>query len=209
MQWRQVVAWCTCASFAAVGVILITNTRPRIPPTLPAPSSAGQPQAIPSVASLVAVPRVPPTWITIPAIGVSAPIAPEGLDSTGALQLPPLTEPNLAAWWSGGPAPGQDGAAVIAGHVDSAQLGPLVFWKLRDLRIGDRIDIRPGLLIFTVTQITQVSKTAFPTLAVYGPAPGPQLRLITCGGPFDQATGHYFDNIIVYARLTVVNRRRR
>jgi hypothetical protein len=44
-----------------------------------------------------------------------------------------------------------------------------------------------------------VSKNAFPTQAVYGPTPGPTLRLITCDGAFDSATGHYADNLIVFA----------
>jgi hypothetical protein len=34
---------------------------------------------------------------------------------------------------------------------------------------------------------------------VYGPTPDPELRLITCGGAFDYATGHYLSNIVVYA----------
>ena len=136
----------------------------------------------------------------IPAIGVSAPIVPEGLDRAGALQMPPLTAVNTAVWWSGGAAPGQDGPAVIAGHVDSAQAGPLVFWRLRYLRPGDLIEIRPRALVFKITKITQVAKSAFPSRAVYGPTAAPQLRLITCGGPFDAASGHYLDNVIVFAQ---------
>jgi hypothetical protein len=30
----------------------------------------------------------------------------------------------------------------------------------------------------------------------------PALRLITCGGSFDRSTGHYRDNVVVYARTT-------
>ena len=44
-------------------------------------------------------------------------------------------------------------------------------------------------------------KSRFPTAAVYGPVPDPQLRLITCGGTFDPATGHYLSNVIVFASL--------
>ena len=44
-------------------------------------------------------------------------------------------------------------------------------------------------------------KSRFPTLAVYGPVPDAELRLITCGGAFDVATGHYLSNVIVYATL--------
>ena len=44
-------------------------------------------------------------------------------------------------------------------------------------------------------------KSRFPTGTVYGAAPNAQLRLITCGGTFDAATGHYLSNTIVYATL--------
>jgi hypothetical protein len=34
---------------------------------------------------------------------------------------------------------------------------------------------------------------------VYGPTPDAELHLITCGGVFDQATGSYLSNVVVYA----------
>ncbi|WP_247659418.1 class F sortase [Micromonospora sp. U56] len=34
---------------------------------------------------------------------------------------------------------------------------------------------------------------------MYGPTPGPELRLVTCGGAFDRRTGHYRDNLVVFA----------
>jgi hypothetical protein len=38
---------------------------------------------------------------------------------------------------------------------------------------------------------------------VYGDTKGrAELRLITCGGAFDQSTGHYVDNIVAFAHLT-------
>lgn len=195
------LAWAVCALIAAAGGVLLYNGRPRVPPSLPSPPAAKEatlPQEAAYQALAAAVPRAVPQRVDIPAIGVSAPITPEGTDSAGALEMPPLSAANLAAWYDGGPAPGQDGAAVIAGHVDNAG-GPLVFWWLRELRPGDKVIVSPGNLVFTVTKITEVNKDAFPTLAVYGPAQGPQLRLITCGGTFDYATGHYLDNVIVFA----------
>ena len=44
-----------------------------------------------------------------------------------------------------------------------------------------------------------IQKTAFPWDAVLGWTTDPTLRLVTCGGAFDYSTGHYVDNIIVYA----------
>jgi sortase (surface protein transpeptidase) len=211
MSRRLALTWGTCAVVAAAGITILAAAPRRIPPSLPPPAAAAPlspavAAAPPRANGQPPAPRVVPAWLAIPAIGVSAPVAPEGLDAAGALMLPPLSAGNLAGWYSGGPAPGQDGPAVIAGHVDSAAAGPLVFWRLRDLRPGDRIEVFPGPLVFTVTSIVQVPKGAFPTRAVYGPTPGPALRLVTCGGPFDTATGHYTDNVIAFAVLIAKTR---
>ncbi len=125
-----------------------------------------------------------------------------GLDD-GALAVPPLANHNLAGWYEYGATPGQEGPAVMAGHIDSSS-GPSVFYRLRYLKDGDRVSItlQDGkVATFAVTGLQQVTKTAFPTNEVYGPLSYSGLRLITCGGTFDYATGHYLSNVIVYARL--------
>jgi len=168
------------------------SPQPKTPATSPAPAKGAVARAIP---------RTAPTRIIIPAIGVDAPVIPEGTDASGALEMPPLPAQNLAGWWDGGVAPGQNGPAVIAGHVDSVDR-PLVFWKLRDLKPGDKVTVAPAGVTFTVTRITQVSKSSFPTQSVYGATRDPELRLVTCGGAFDSDTGHYLSNVIVYATET-------
>jgi sortase (surface protein transpeptidase) len=93
---------------------------------------------------------------------------------------------------------------VIAGHVDSTT-GPAVFYRLRELRPGQRIAVprADGSVIqFAVTEVRQYAKDAFPTAEVYGPVPEPELRLVTCGGSFDRARGSYRDNVVVFATLT-------
>jgi len=37
-------------------------------------------------------------------------------------------------------------------------------------------------------------------LAAFGQVTGPVLRLVTCTGTFDRASGHYLDNLVVTAR---------
>lgn len=104
-----------------------------------------------------------------------------------------------------GPAPGQTGPAAIYGHVDTAAAGPAVFFRLGDLTPGDTIDVTRAdrsIAVFTVYRIAEYAKDAFPTMTVYGDTPDAELRLITCGGDFDPATGSYLDNIVAYARLT-------
>jgi len=150
-----------------------------------------------------ALARSVPARIRIPAIGVSAPVMKVGKNADGTVQVPPLGDHNLAGWYDYGPAPGQPGAAVILGHVDSAT-GSSVFFDLRYLRPGDRIYVAladGNVAAFAVDGLQKAAKTAFPTAAVYGSTSYPELRLITCGGPFDTETGHYLDNIIVYAHM--------
>ncbi|HXZ65502.1 MAG TPA: class F sortase [Streptosporangiaceae bacterium] len=148
-----------------------------------------------------AAPVPVPVSLAIPAIGVNTSLVRLGLTTAGTLQVPASTA--VAGWYTGSPRPGQVGAAVIAGHVDS-RAGPGVFFRLRLLRPGQLVYVRRAdgsLAVFQVTAVQTYLKTRFPTSAVYAPVPTAQLRLITCGGTFDPATGHYLSNVIVWATL--------
>jgi Sortase domain len=166
------------------------------PPLVPIP--AGHWAAVPQPKAR----RVPlPTGLVIPAIGVRTRLVRLGLTASGALQVP--ASASVAGWYTGSPRPGATGAAVIAGHIDS-YLGPGVFFRLRELHPGDLVYVRRGrasLAVFRVTAVQTVLKVRFPSVDVYGPVPNSQLRLITCGGTFDPATGHYLSNVIVFAVL--------
>jgi hypothetical protein len=144
--------------------------------------------------------RVPrPTRVMIPTIGVDAPVVPLGLDDAGALEAP--REFAQTGWWTGGSWPGERGPAVIAGHVDS-RTGPAVFYRLGELRRGDPVIVERAdgsRVDFRVEGSGRYPKAQFPTVAVYGPTAVPALRLITCSGTFDRASGHYLDNTVVYA----------
>ncbi|MGK5678632.1 class F sortase [Actinoplanes sp. URMC 104] len=148
--------------------------------------------------SVVAAPQGPPTRLRIGAIKVDTPLETLRIGADGALQPPQQFA--RAGWYADGTAPGDTGPAVIAGHVDSRS-GPAVFYRLRDLTAGDRIEVvRGGATVgFTVTAIRWYPKSEFPTEEVYGPTPDRQLRLITCGGVFDHTLRSYRDNLVVYA----------
>jgi sortase (surface protein transpeptidase) len=139
-----------------------------------------------------------PTRLRVPAIGVDTALAPLHLDADGAL-VPPR-DFALAGWYADGTAPGDVGPAVIAGHVDSRR-GPAIFFRLREVARGDRIEVTRGgaTVAFTVARTAWYPKTTFPTVTVYGPTPDRQLRLITCGGDFDRSLRSYRDNLVVYA----------
>ena len=164
------------------------------------------PVAVPSGRAVVPVslsavqPTPKPVWLTIPAIGVKAPIINLGLNRNGTLQVPSTT--TVAGWYTGSPRPGATGSAVIAGHVDS-RTGPGIFFWLKKMRPGERIYVRRAdgsLAVFTVTVVRIYTKSKFPTAMVYGPVPDAELRLITCGGTFDYARRSYLSNVVVYAR---------
>lgn len=151
-----------------------------------------------------AVPAAAPVEVHIPALGARSSLIPLGLNADGTAEVPSLDHPLQAGWYKHGPAPGDPGPAVLLGHVDGHGL-PGIFHDLATLTPGDRVEVTRGdrsTAAFTVRRVDRVAKSEFPTDAVYGETGDPQLRLITCGGAFDRATGNYEDNVIVYADLT-------
>jgi Sortase domain len=141
-----------------------------------------------------------PTSIEIPAIAVSAPVIALGLNSDGTLEVP--TDFGETGWYEQRAEPGELGPAVITGHVDS-ETGPAVFYRLSELGLGDLIEVHreDGTTArFLVNRVKDWPKASFPTRQVYGDTKGSVLRLVTCSGSFDESTGHYVDNTIVYAR---------
>ncbi len=163
-------------------------------------SSAPGPLTINAVEPSVVVELPAPDRIRIPTIGVDSALEFLDIDAAGALHAP--KDFGKPGWFSKGPAPGDLGPAVIAGHVDSER-GPAVFYRLRDLKAGDVIEVSRGgqWVRFQVTASERYPKDQFPTAKVYNPTPVPELRLITCGGTFDRSRRSYEDNIVVYALL--------
>jgi hypothetical protein len=140
-----------------------------------------------------------PVALTIPAIGVQTRLVDLGVTAAGTLQVPSSTA--VAGWYTGGSRPGAIGPAVIAGHIDS-HVGPGIFFRLSQLRPGDRVYVRRAdgsLALFRITTVRTYAKDHFPTQAVYGPTPDAELRLITCGGIFDPKQGSYLSNTVAYA----------
>ena len=200
----MLIAGLLAAGAGTAGLIVARASSP------PAARLAGRPApvAVPSGRTVVPVwlsaaqPPPKPVWLTIPAIGVKAPIINLGLNRNGTLQVPTTT--TVAGWYTGSPRPGATGSAVIAGHVDS-RTGPGIFFWLKKMRPGERIYVRRAdgtLAVFVVTAVRIYTKSNFPTAMVYGPVPDAELRLITCGGTFDYARRSYLSNVVVYARLS-------
>ncbi|MBB0232614.1 class F sortase, partial [Streptomyces calidiresistens] len=157
----------------------------------------------PEAAGDPALPPAEPQRITIPEIGVDAPFVPLAIGETGELDPPPHDDKNLVGWFEDGVTPGERGASIVVGHVDT-RTGPAVFVHLNALRPGSTVDIhrKDGTVAtFEVYAVETFSKADFPDERVYRDTPSAQLRLITCAGTYDRATRNYEDNLVVFARL--------
>jgi LPXTG-site transpeptidase (sortase) family protein len=159
----------------------------------------------PGLASAVGrgMPASTPLRVEIPALNISAPLIQLGRSADGAIQVPPLNNHNLAGWYDRTVTPGQEGTSVILGHVDNFT-GPSVFFYIKTLRRGDVIKVvraDGSVAKFDVDGVQKVAKATFPSSIIYRNTRYPELRLITCGGPFDTETRQYLDNIVVYSHL--------
>ena len=166
-------------------------------PAPPAPAAS----AAPAVVALTAPERgdLHPTEVRLPTLDVRSTLVDLDVGPDGSLTPP--ADPDRAGWYVRGAVPGLPGPTVIAGHVDS-QAGPAVFYRLDELGPGDRVEVTRSdgqVFAYRVATVETRPKVDFPTDRVYGPTPGPELRLITCGGEFDRSSRHYTDNVIVTA----------
>jgi sortase (surface protein transpeptidase) len=171
------------------------------PSAAPAPSPT-EPPAEPTEDAEEAAPVAAPVSVSIPAIGVTSDLLHLGLNPDGTLEVPQGPDFDSAAWYDGSPRPGEVGPAVIEGHVSGPD-GPSVFFDLTRLEVGDTVEVTRedgSVATFEVYDRQQFPKDRFPTVQVYGSTEGPELRVITCGGTLLESTGHFDDNIIIFAR---------
>jgi Sortase domain len=182
------------------GLLLTRHPTPALRPVaagvaaLPVPTG---PIVAPPPSAAAKVPS--PVSLTIPLIGVKTNLITLGLAPGGSMQVPASTA--VAGWFTGSPRPGAVGSSIIVGHIDSKHHRG-VFYRLSELRSRDDVFVKRAdgtTAEFRVTEVQTYLKDHFPTRTVYGPTPDAELRLITCGGAFDTATGHYLSNIVVYA----------
>ncbi|MFC5028224.1 class F sortase [Streptomyces sp. DSM 41987] len=167
----------------------------------PAAGSADRPPQV--YAPHLPLPDSKPVRVDIASIGLHAGIVERGL-LNGAVDPPPYSTPDVAGWFRGGPAPGAAGAALLVGHVDT-ETRPAVFYGLSTVTPGAEVEIQRAdgsVAEFTVEGVEVVDKDHFSADRVYGAGTRPELRLITCGGTFDQEKRAYSANVVVFAALT-------
>ena len=144
--------------------------------------------------------EAPPAAVDVPAIGAHSTLIGLGLNPDGTVQVPPVRTPLQAGYIR--VAPQRPGVAplVVLAHVDGDG-HPGLFAHLKQVKPGDQVRVSWAdgtTRTYTVTRVQETPKAAFPTEAVYGATPTREIRLVTCGGPFDQAKHSYTDSEIVY-----------
>ncbi|GAA1801994.1 class F sortase [Luedemannella flava] len=143
-----------------------------------------------------------PSVLLIPEIGVRAEVVPVGLASDGSIAPPRDPRGAAVGWYERGPTPGQSGAAVLVGHVDTRD-APAVFHRLGELRRGELIQVHRRdrhTAAFRVDSVETFPKTAFPVKRIFGDASEARLVLVTCGGRWVGGETGYADNVVVFAR---------
>jgi LPXTG-site transpeptidase (sortase) family protein len=169
-------------------------------PVVDVPVTSSDPESAPNPAD-----KVQPQQISIPALEVTMPVTPVGLDQDDLLEIPDPV--GVAGWYRFSAVPGErDQAILMASHVSSLEEGFGPFSRLGELAIGDTVSVElsDGREVpFVISAREQLSKQVVDFAAITQDSAG-MLVLVTCGGEFDYSAGHYDDNIIVWAAPTEV-----
>lgn len=189
--WTAAATLCVLAGALTLGVALDKQSDPP-----PSPAPAGNlPAQAPADDGM---PPSLPTAVQIPDVDLNVPLVPVRISGSGQLPLP--KDRDRASWLASSVTPGERGSAILAGHVDSAD-GPAAFYNLSAAKPGMQVAVarRDGTTArFTIDAVAVYPKDKIPDALVYGPTPGPSLRLITCTG-WNPNEREYRDNVVVYA----------
>ncbi|MFI7238384.1 class F sortase [Streptomyces cyaneofuscatus] len=175
-------------------------------PTTGDVAAVGRPLGAPLPPAHEPVEGAAPRSVEVPSVGIDAPVVRRGLDKDGAIDPPPYDLPQTAGWYGKGTEPGAEGAALLVGHVDT-ETKPAVFYGLSAVRPGEKVKVTRedgSVAEFTVDGVQVVTRERFDAEKAYGPRVDgrAELRLITCGGTYDQKSRSYTANVVVSAYLT-------
>lgn len=153
-----------------------------------------------------------PVEMQVDSIELDAPIE-MGDIVDGAMADP--SGPWVVAWYEPLGLVGEGNNVVMSGHVDywntgpNGSAGPAVFWDIPDLAPGDVIRLigEDGQEVdYAVewTELYHVADELTPEVIqndIVGNTGQESLTLITCGGPFDPATGEYLERWVLRANM--------
>src|SRR5260370_29572022 len=148
-----------------------------------------------------------PVRLAIPAIGINAFVESVGTQSNADLATPAQNPWEDVGWYNLGPHPGERGSAVIDGHLDRPGGYPAVFWRLRDLHVGDEVRVMNTTgktLRFRVTRIALYPPQKAPIQDIFGNRGGTYLNLITCAADWIPSQHQTTLRLGVYTSLAKV-----
>ena len=163
-----------------------------VPPVAPTPQSSVKKIVVPQkhVYSL-------PVKLIIPSIGVDARVLPMGLTATGNMQAP-LTNSDTG-WYKYGARPGNDGSAVIDGHLGLSS--EAVFGKLDQVGVGDVISVvdDQGATISFKVRKTEAYDKGSDATDIFNSKSGSHLNLITCNGDWEAKQATYSKRLVIFS----------
>ncbi len=204
--WTTRTAPSSAAQVAALPAAPATTAVPTSDVPSPEPSAsptpdAGRPPAVRPPVTRRKVPVDAPAKVRIGAIGVDSVVVPVGVDDRGEMDVP--EDVRTIGWYRYGATPGGGaGSAVLSGHVDDRKQGRGALFNLRDLGVGDPVEVEMGdgsRLAYRVAKVERIDKQALPVDRIFERGGPPHLTLVTCGGDFDRSTRNYLDNVVVTA----------
>jgi hypothetical protein len=139
-----------------------------------------------------------PVSISIEAAAVDAIIETREIVD-GIMQDP--TGPWVVAWYKETGRLGvPDENVVVAAHVDYWDVGPAVFFNIRNLTEGDVVDMTGddgSVYRYEVEWLELFDAENAPIQEIVGPTDATSLTMITCGGEFNYQTGQYISRTVV------------
>lgn len=144
--------------------------------------------------------QAPLARIVAPSAGIDAPLITLGVDPQGVMEAP--NRPDVVAWYDFSARPGSGSNAVFSGHLDFADYGAAVFWRLKELREGDEVQVTLAdgtVYSYRVVLSTSYNAATAPVQEIVGPTDEEMITLITCGGRWDRESRQYDERLIVRA----------
>lgn len=199
---KKIILVVSIMALFGLAIVVLKNILPEPPPaptgfSIVVPVSARVPRAeAATVEQNIGV----PVRIKIPSISVNAVINKAAVEADGSMGVPKL--PGDTAWYMLGPKPGENGNAVIAGHVNWLYGAKAVFENLRKLKPGDKIMVQDenGAIISFVVRESRTYDALADATPVFSSTDGKaHLNLITCGGVWNKRTKQYSKRLVVFA----------
>ncbi len=175
---------------------------PEVPAQISPAGSSTIPISAASSSSAAPVQAGLPSRLQIPALSIDAHVQQVGVNGAGNMSAPSnFTD---VAWYKYGTKPGQEGSAVMAGHVDNGLALSGVFKHLSDIKAGDDIYVVTDTganLHFVVSSVDSYEYKDVPTTQVFMENDKAYLKLLTCTGDWVPGDRTYDRRLVVTAVL--------